>query len=203
MFSRPSGLGLVRRCDSVAGLFLSLPSVIVPNRPNVQLVMMHSVMLFSLATGTRWDFVDGKWGWKPKRGKTLPNSWVVYFMEMFEDMDDLAPPPHSKETPYRCGKPIYWETHSENGLLKWWVNSIYRRASIIYDIQKKGLYLPVLGVYSNHQERNEHLFMYERDAPWHRGLSGLLPTLEVTSPSVQLFNSEVSQKKKANRTLST
>lgn len=30
------------------GLFLSLPSVIVPNRPNVQLVMMHSVMLFSL-----------------------------------------------------------------------------------------------------------------------------------------------------------
>ena len=41
--------------------------------------------------------------------------------------------------------------------------------------------------------------MYERDAPWHRGLSGLLPTLEVTSPSVQLFNSEVSQKKKANR----
>eukprot|EP00435_Cladocopium_sp_Y103_P010800 s2959_g2.t2 len=30
------------------GLFLSLPSVIVPNRPNIQLVMMHSVMLISL-----------------------------------------------------------------------------------------------------------------------------------------------------------
>ena len=32
------------------GACLSLPSVFAPNRPNVQLVMMHSVMLISLAS---------------------------------------------------------------------------------------------------------------------------------------------------------
>ena len=34
------------------GLFLSLPSVAVPNRPNVQLVLLHTVMLLSLVSWT-------------------------------------------------------------------------------------------------------------------------------------------------------
>ena len=42
------------------GLLLSLPSVAVPNRPNVQLVLLHTVMLLSLVSWIKLDPQKGR-----------------------------------------------------------------------------------------------------------------------------------------------
>ena len=39
------------------GLLLSLPSVVVPDSPNVQLVLMHSVILVSIVLCTYLRFI--------------------------------------------------------------------------------------------------------------------------------------------------